>query len=106
MMNLLCTIVRGDSAVKNGKASITARLGCQGRCVRGRGHLLGEVEEEGSFKDIMIWKVSVLDQAAGRDFNVFLVLAIRFVKIKSQSLKKKDGYRTILPSQHCIFKFR
>ena len=83
MMNLLCTVVRGDSAVKNGKASITARLGCQGRCVRGRGHLLGEVEE-GSFKDIMIWKVSVLDQAAA-GISMFLVLAIRFVKIKSQS---------------------
>ena len=76
-------IVRGYSAVKNGKASITARLGCQGRCVRGRGHLLGEVEE-GSFKDIMIWKVSVLDQAAA-GISMFLVLAIRFVKIKSQS---------------------
>ena len=76
-------IVRGDSAVKNGKASITARLGCQGRCVQGRGHLLGE-EEEGSFKDIMIWrKVYLTKQAAG--ISMFLVLAIRFVKIKSQS---------------------
>ena len=77
-------IVRGDSAVKNGKASITAQLGCQGRCVRGRGHLLGEVEEEeGSFKDIMIWKVYLTKQPAG--ISMFLLLAIRFVKIKSQS---------------------
>ena len=79
-------IVRGDSAVKNGKASITARLGCQGRCVCGVGGTFwggggggGGGELQGYYD-----MENVLDQAAA-GISMFLVLAIRFVKIKSQS---------------------
>ena len=77
-------IVHGDCAVKNGKASITARLGCQGRCVCGVGGTFwggggGGGELQGYYD-----MENVLDQAAA-GISMFLVLAIRFVKIKSQS---------------------
>ena len=98
-------IVRGYSAVKNGKASITARLGCQGRCVRGRGHLLGEVEE-GSFKDIMIWKVYLTKQQQGFQCFSFWQSDLLKSKAKVREERKRWLSHTILTFQHCIFKFR
>ena len=53
-------------------------------CVRGRGHLLGGGGGGGGeLQGYYDMEESVLDQAAG--ISMFLVLAIRFVKIKSQS---------------------
>ena len=58
-------------------------------CVRGRGHLLGEVEEEGSFKDIMIWKMYLTKQQQGFQCFSFWQSDLLKSKAKAREERKK-----------------
>ena len=90
MMNLLCTIVRGDSAVKNSKASIT--LGWDVRAgVRGRGHLFGGVGGGGSFKDFMIWKVFLTRQSQ-QGFQCFSFWQSDLLKSKAKVREERKRW--------------